>query len=167
MSDPEFFVDRYDNYARWALSYWKWGKYCRVKKYGFLNTKEKYKETSYESIPVDTIQIWNSTNRFLSFDNVDRIILTESNNTQTLIFPNSFKSDMKTVRKVVARELGFICMNIQSHLLEDQYKPSFTKQKIQESNTGGFFWEFNDRIKCYWYDYLTIRKRKNKKTRIG
>lgn len=139
MSDPEFFDDIYDNYARWALSYWKWKKYCRVKKYGFLNSKEKYKETSYESVPVDTIQIWHSTNRFLLFDNVDRILLTESNNTQTLIFPNSFKSDTKTVRKIVARELGFICMNIRSHLLEDQYKSSFTKEKIQESNTGGFF----------------------------
>ena len=90
---------------------------------------------------LQVVQYFNksSTNRFLLFDNVDRILLTESNNTQTLIFPNSFKSDTKTVRKIVARELGFICMNIRSHLLEDQYKSSFTKEKIQESNTGGFF----------------------------
>jgi len=141
MSNPEYSADYYDRLASWALKQGQWNRYSYTKKTGLFKTNTENETVIYEKFPVNTIEIWKATNRKFEFADVENITLTLINNGRNTIlrFPHKDKNDMEMVYRVVARELGFVCLGIRSHLLPDIENDKFTKSELKEAhNTGGF-----------------------------
>lgn len=134
--NPEYSTDIYDRYASWILEKGLWKKYIKIKKHGFMNLKTKEIPLKYEDFPVDTISLWKASNRNFEYTKNELISLRIENNRSTLYMPEKYKNT-QAERQIVARELGFVCMNMRSHLLPDDEKRNFTKKDLVEAHEQG------------------------------
>lgn len=135
--NPEYSTDIYDRYAAWILAKGPWTKYIKIKKHGFMNLKTKEIPLQYESFPVDTISLWKATNRSFAYTKDEHVSLSINNNNHvTLYMPERYKNT-QAERQIVARELGFVCMNVRSHLLPDNEKRNFTKKDLVDAHEQG------------------------------
>ena len=137
---PEYSMDMYDRYASWILNRGEWENHMLIKRYGFMKLQEKQIPLKCEKFPVDTVALWKATNRSLEYTKNENVSLSVNNNNhQTLHIPEKYK-DTQALRQIVARELGFICMNVRSHLLPSHdNERKFTKKDIVDAQKEGGF----------------------------